>query len=88
MKLDLPPEVTEEEARLLLAIKLYEVGKLTLGQAAELAGYSKQAFMELLGRYGVPVFAYSPEDLREEVGGCSSLSQVGEGGLSMMKGTA
>lgn len=69
LKLDLPPEVTEEEARLLLAIKLYEVGKLTLGQAAELARSSKRAFMELLGRYGVPVFAYPPEDLREEVGG-------------------
>lgn len=69
LKLDLPPEVTEEEARLLLAIKLYEVGKLTLGQAAELAGHSKRAFMELLGRYGAPVLAYPPEELREEVGG-------------------
>jgi predicted HTH domain antitoxin len=67
-KLDLPPEVTEEEAKLLLAIKLYEVSKLTLGQAAELAGYSKRTFMELLGRYGVPIFAYPPEDLHEEVG--------------------
>jgi predicted HTH domain antitoxin len=66
LKLDLPPEVTAEEARLLLAVKLYELQKLSLGQAAKLAGYSKRAFMEILGRHGVPVFAYSPEELREE----------------------
>jgi predicted HTH domain antitoxin len=38
-KLELPPEVTAEEARLLLAIKLYETHKLSLGQAAQVAGY-------------------------------------------------
>lgn len=68
LQVELPPEVSEEEARLLLAIKLYEVGRLTLGQAAKLAGYSKRTFLELLGRYGVPVIAYPPEELREEVG--------------------
>jgi len=69
LKLDLPPEVTEEEARFLLAIKLYEMGKLSLGQAAKLAGYSKRTFLELLGRHGVPVFAYSPKELQEEAKG-------------------
>ncbi len=69
LKLDLPPEITAEEARTLLAIKLYEMQKLSLGQAAKLAGYSKRAFMEILGRYGVPVFAYPPEELREEITG-------------------
>lgn len=67
LQIQLPPEVSEDEARLLLAIKLYEVGKVTLGQAAKLAGYSKRTFIELLGHYGVPVIAYSPEELREEV---------------------
>lgn len=43
LKLDLPPEVTEEEAKLLLAIKLYEVCKLTLEQAAELLNISALA---------------------------------------------
>ena len=69
LKLDLPPEVTEEEARLFLALKLYETGKLSLGQAARLSGYSKRTFLELLGRHGVPVFAYSLEELREEAEG-------------------
>jgi predicted HTH domain antitoxin len=54
---ELPTEIDAEEARLLLAIKLYEMGRLSLGQAAQLAGYSKPAFMELLGKYGAPVFA-------------------------------
>ena len=31
---ELPTEVDAQEARLLLAIKLYETGKLLLGQAA------------------------------------------------------
>ncbi len=69
LQVELPPEVSEEEARLLLAIKLYETGKITLGQAAKMAGYSKRAFIELLGHYGVPVVAYPPEELREEARG-------------------
>lgn len=69
LKVDLPPEVPEAEARLLLMAKLYETGRLSLGQAARLAGYSKRAFMELLGKAGVPVFDHPPEDLRAEVDG-------------------
>ncbi len=68
MKLELPPEVPVEEARLLLMVKLFETGRLSLGQAAKLAGYSKRAFMELLGKLGVPVFDYPAEDLQEEAG--------------------
>lgn len=68
MKVSLPSTLSEDEARLLLAIKLYEVGKVSVGQAAKMAGLSKRAFMEMLGRYRVPVFNYSPDELREELG--------------------
>ncbi|MCT7994228.1 UPF0175 family protein [Laspinema olomoucense] len=68
LKVNLPPGLSEDEAKLLLAIKLYEVSKVSLGQAAQLAGYSKRSFMEILGKYQVPIFAYSPEELREELG--------------------
>jgi predicted HTH domain antitoxin len=68
LKVSLPPGLSEDEAKLLLAIKLYELGKVSLGKAAKLAGYSKRSFIEILGKYRVPVFAYSPEELREEVG--------------------
>ena len=37
-----PPSVTEGEARLYLSMKLFEIGRLSCGQAAELAGYSKR----------------------------------------------
>lgn len=49
----LPESVSEGEAKLYLAMKLFEVGRLSCGQAAELADYSKQTFMELLGKHGI-----------------------------------
>ena len=54
----IPPSITEDEARLYLAMKLFEVERLSCGQAAELAGYSKRAFMELLGKHGIAVMNY------------------------------
>ncbi len=68
LKIELPFTLSEEEAKRLLAIKLYEVGKISLGKAARLAGFSKQAFIDLLGSYKIPVINYSPEELREELG--------------------
>jgi len=67
LRVQLPPEITVEEAQLLLAIKLFETGRFSLGQAAKLAGYSKRAFIELLGKHGVPVFDYPADELRHEV---------------------
>lgn len=67
LKVDLPSNLSEDEAKLLLAVKLYEVGKASPGQAAKLAGLSKRAFVEVLGLYKVPVFNYSPEELRQEL---------------------
>lgn len=67
LRLTLPFDLSEDEAKLLLAVKLYEVGKVSLGQAAKLAGFSKRAFMEVLGRYHVPLFNYDPDELRQEV---------------------
>ena len=64
----LPANLSVSETKLLLAIKLYESGKVSLGQAARLAGFSKRAFMEMLGQAQVPVFDYSPEELRQELG--------------------
>jgi predicted HTH domain antitoxin len=67
LRIELPPSLSENEAKLLFAVKLFEVGKVSLGQAAKIAELSKRAFMETLGRNGVPVFSYSPEELRNEV---------------------
>jgi predicted HTH domain antitoxin len=67
LKIELPLSLSEEEARLLLSLKLYEVGRITLGQAAKMAGFSKQSYIDVLGNYKIPVINYSPEELREEL---------------------
>lgn len=60
-------ELDETEAKFLLASKLYEQGKLSLGQGAQLAGVSKRTFIELLGKYGVSVFNYDPKELQDDL---------------------
>ncbi|GHT24677.1 hypothetical protein AGMMS4957_18120 [Bacteroidia bacterium] len=51
---------------MILASSLYEKGKLSLGQAAEVANMSKRTFAELLGNYNVSVFNYPATDLKNE----------------------
>ncbi|HEY5406264.1 MAG TPA: UPF0175 family protein [Ginsengibacter sp.] len=60
-------DIDEKEAKTFLAAKLYEKGSLTLGQAAELGGYSKRTFMELLGNYGVSIINYPAIELENEI---------------------
>ena len=66
--MELPLTVSEGEAKVLFAVKLYEAGRVSLGQAARLAGFSKRSFIDVLGQHKVAVFNYSTEDLREEFG--------------------
>ena len=63
--LELPAGLPAEEARPLIAAKLWEARRLSLGQAAEMAGLDKQTFMEFLGKQNIPVFNY-PADLDAE----------------------
>ena len=65
--IDLPSHVPADEARLLLSIKLYEDKRISLGKAAEMAGYSKRAFMDVLSKRGIPVISVLPEDLDREL---------------------
>jgi len=67
LTLQIPDNLDEKEAQTLLAAKLYEKGSLSLGQAAELAGYSKRTFMELLANYEVSVFNFSETELDKEI---------------------
>lgn len=60
-------DLNEKETKLLIASKLYEQGKLSLGEGAELAGVSKRTFIELLGNYNVSVFNYSVQELKGDV---------------------
>lgn len=51
-------DLDQKEILTLLASKLYEQGRLSLGQAAELAGFTKRTFAELLSRYKVSIFNF------------------------------
>ena len=57
----------EAQVRLMAALKMFELGKLSSGKAAELAGMSRVEFFEMCGRYRVSIFNYSPEDLESEL---------------------
>lgn len=55
------------EMRLAAAIKWYELGRLSQGKAAEVAGVSRQEFLHSLARYDVSPFQVTPEELAEEL---------------------
>lgn len=54
--------LSDFEVKMLIAAKLYETGKITSGQGAEIVGVSKRAFIELLGKYNVSVFGYTLDE--------------------------
>ena len=54
------------ELRMLAAVKLFEMGRLSSGRAAELAGMSRVEFLLSLNRYKVFPFAAELEDLEHE----------------------
>ena len=54
------------EARRLLAVHLFQNGLLSLGKAAELAGYGLGVFIDFLNELQVPVIDYEEEELEEE----------------------
>lgn len=60
-------DLDSKELSMMVAAQLYERGKLSLGQAADVAGYSKRTFAELLGKYNVSIFNYPSTDLSTDV---------------------
>jgi len=59
--------LSQTDAQILFAIKLFEAEKLSVGKAAEVAGLSYRTFYELLGRYGVPIVNMTTEDTEQEI---------------------
>lgn len=56
-----------EEIKLLAAVKLFELGRLSSGRAAQLAGLSRVAFLMRLGAYQVSPFQLSTTDLEQDI---------------------
>jgi predicted HTH domain antitoxin len=60
-------DVDDQDLAMLVSTQLYQQGKLSLGQAAKVAGLSKRAFAELLGKYEVSIFNFPASDLSKDV---------------------
>ena len=60
-------DMESQDILILLSAQLYEKGKLSLGQAADMAGFSKRTFAELLSKYNVSIFNYPAQDLLKDI---------------------
>jgi predicted HTH domain antitoxin len=64
--LRLTPQQAAPELLLAAAVKLFELGRLSSGAAARLAGLPRPMFLAKLGEYGVDTFRLTQEELQEE----------------------
>jgi len=58
----------ESDLRFLLAVKLYELGRVSAGQAGKLAGMSRLCFLAEVGRRGFTVVHLDLDDVDVELG--------------------
>jgi predicted HTH domain antitoxin len=67
--LNIPENVnlTNFDLTVYVAAKMYEDGLVTAGQASEIVGISKRAFIEILGKYGVSLFSQAPDDMEKDI---------------------
>ncbi len=63
----IPVESAADEVRMLAAVKLYELSRLSSGAAAEFAGIPKPVFLQRLSAYGVATFRQTVTELEKEI---------------------
>ena len=64
--LNVDREAFEREAKTAMAMKLFEMGRLSSGQAAMLAGLNRADFLLECPRFGVPSVIWDKEELKAE----------------------
>jgi len=69
LTVNLPDSIDLDNSYLsmLVASKLYEQGRLSLGQAADVAGLTKRSFAELLAKYEVSIFNFPASEIAKDV---------------------
>jgi predicted HTH domain antitoxin len=67
LALHLTPDERVQEVRLATAVKLYELGRLSSGAAANLAGLPRVVFLSKLADYGVATFRLTTDELAEDL---------------------